>query len=325
MSNPMNTLDRQELLVRAVKDETPLIRSFELVLDSGAELPPFEAGAHLAIHLGNGLTRQYSLFDAPGTGCSYRVAVLKDAASRGGSMYMHDEVQVGDRIRVTGPGNNFPLAEEAATSVLIGGGIGVTPILSMALELHRQGAEFEMHYCARSAEDAAFVDWLRSEAPFRDRVQMHFDGGDPARGLDVQALLAEVIEGRHLYCCGPGGLMDAVEAASSHWPANAVHFERFKASVVATAENQPFSVYLSRSGLELEVPADKSVLRVLRENGFDINTLCEEGVCGSCLTDVLDGEPEHRDQILSADEKSLNDVMAVCCSRAKSSRLVLDL
>nr|WP_067290184.1 PDR/VanB family oxidoreductase [Marinobacterium profundum] len=325
MSNPTNTLDRQELLVRAIKDETAQIRSFELVLESGEPLPPFEAGAHLALHLGNGLTRQYSLFDAPGTGCSYRVAVLKDRGSRGGSRFVHDALKVGDRISVTGPSNNFPLADDATSSVLIGGGIGVTPILSMALELHRQGAEFEMHYCARSATDAAFVDWLRSEAPFRDRVQLHFDGGDPAKGLNVHALLADVIEGRHLYCCGPGGLMDAVEAASSHWPAKAVHFERFKASVVATAENQPFSVYLSRSDLELEVPADKSVLKVLRENGFDINTLCEEGVCGSCLTDVLEGEPEHRDQILTADEKSLNDVMAVCCSRAISSRLVLDL
>ncbi|OXY83762.1 PDR/VanB family oxidoreductase [Oceanimonas doudoroffii] len=324
MRNPITPLDKQPLIVRAVKDEARNIRSVELALESGEALPPFEAGAHLAMHLDNGLTRQYSLYDRPGIRHSYRVAVLKDPASRGGSRFMH-ELKVGDRISVSGPVNHFPLAKEAASSLLIAGGIGVTPILSMALALHHVGSPFQMHYCARHAEDAAFVDWLKNAAPFGDRVQLHFDGGDPSKGLDLRALLAEVVPGRHLYCCGPGGLMDAVEAASSHWPAGTVHFERFKASPVVTGENRPFRIYLCRSKMELEVPAEKTALKVLKENGFDIDTICEEGVCGSCLTDVLEGEPEHRDQILTEDEKSMNDVMAVCCSRAKSDRLVLDL
>ncbi|WP_044874460.1 PDR/VanB family oxidoreductase [Pseudomonas sp. LFM046] len=319
------TLNKQELVVLAIKDEANNIRSFELALGDRGDLPVVEAGAHLAVHLSNGLTRQYSLFDAPGIKNSYRVAVLKDPQSRGGSQYLHEQVKVGDKLSVSGPFNNFPLSPNSASALLIAGGIGVTPILSMAHHLHRCGTSFELYYCARNLQEAAFVDLLRDSVPFKESVEMYFDGGDPSKGLDVKALLATVVEGRHLYCCGPGGLMNAVEAASSHWPADTVHFERFKADPVTTAANTEFKVYLARSKVELVVPCDKSILKVLKEAGFEIDTVCEEGVCGSCLTDVLEGVPEHRDQILTDDEKSANDVIAVCCSRAKSGRLVLDL
>jgi vanillate O-demethylase ferredoxin subunit len=325
MPNHAATLNKHVLVVRAIKDEASQVRSFELALDDNADLPPVEAGAHLAVHLGNGLTRQYSLFDEPGTKNSYRVAVLKDPQSRGGSQYMHEQVKVGDKLPVSGPFNNFPLSPDAASAVLIAGGIGVTPILSMAHHLHRCGTPFELFYCARSEQEAAFVELLKNAVPFKQSVRLYFDGGDPSKGLDVKALLATIVEGRHLYCCGPGGLMNAVDATSSHWPAGTVHFERFKAEPVATAQNSEFRVYLARSRVELAVPCDKTILKVLKEAGFEIDTVCEEGVCGSCLTDVLEGVPEHRDQILTDDEKRANDVMAVCCSRAKSGRLVLDL
>lgn len=325
MSDHICVLDKQALIVRAINDEATNIRSYELAFADGAALPPAEAGAHVAIHLPNGLTRQYSLYDQPGAKTVYRIAVLKDPKSRGGSEFMHEQVKVGDQLNISGPFNNFPLSAKHQSATLIAGGIGLTPVISMARHLHQCGTPFSLHYCARNEVDAAFVEELRREEAFSGAVQMYFDGGDPAKGLNVRDLLAEIVGERHLYCCGPGGLMDAVEAATKHWPKGTVHFERFKAEPVNSAENTKFTIHLSRSNVEFEVPADKSILNVLREQGFDIDTVCEEGVCGSCLTDVLEGIPEHRDQILNDDEKSKNDVMAVCCSRAKTSRLVLDI
>lgn len=325
MRHQAGTLDKALLVVRAVADEAIGVRSYELAREDDAELPAYDAGAHVAIHLGNGITRQYSLYDEPGVRRVYRIAVLKDPASRGGSRYMHDEIAIGERLQVSGPFNHFPMATDARAALLIAGGIGITPILSMAYRLHRDGKPFSLHYCARHEKDAAFVDLLRTAAPFKDCVQMHFDGGDPRKGLDVKALLADVVESRHVYCCGPGGLMDAVEAATSHWPSGTVHFERFAADIQGAAENTPFSVCLRKSGVELEVPADKSILDVLKLAGLKVNTVCGQGVCGACLTDVVEGVPEHRDHILTEDEKRANDVMAVCCSRSKSPRLVLDI
>ncbi|WP_321897512.1 PDR/VanB family oxidoreductase [Burkholderia cepacia] len=319
------TLDRETLVVRSLADEANGIRSYELAREDSDVLPAYEPGAHVAVHLGNGITRQYSLYDEPGVRDTYRIAVLKDPASRGGSRFLHDEVAVGDRLQVSGPYNHFPMAAEATSSLLIAGGIGITPILSMAYRLHRDGKPFELHYCARNVHDAAFVELLQKEVAFSDHVRLWFDGGDPRNGVDVQALLADVVSGRHVYCCGPGGLMNAVERAASHWPDGTVHFERFAAAAPTDAENAPFRVFLHRSGVELEVPADKSILQVLKHAGFSVDTVCEQGVCGACLTDVVDGVPEHRDHILTDDEKCANDVIAVCCSRSKSPRLVLDL
>lgn len=326
MQHQTGTLERETLIVRSLADEANGIRSYELAREDGGVLPAYEAGAHVAVHLRNGITRQYSLYDAPGTRDSYRIAVLKDPASRGGSQFMHDEVAPGDRLQVSGPYNHFPMAAEATSSLLIAGGIGITPILSMAYRLHRDGKPFELHYCTRNERDAAFVELLRNDVAFRDHVHLWFDGGDPRNGLDVKALLADVVSGCHVYCCGPGGLMNAVERAAQHWPAGAVHFERFSAAAApASADNAPFRVFLHRSGVELDVPADKSILQVLKHAGFSVDTVCEQGICGACLTDVVDGVPEHRDHILTDDEKCANDVIAVCCSRSKSPRLVLDL
>lgn len=325
MQHRTETLARQPLVVRALADEANGIRSYELAREDGGALPAYEPGAHLAVHLGNGITRQYSLYDAPGVHDRYRIAVLKDPASRGGSRFLHDVVAVGERLQVSGPYNHFPMSADATSSLLIAGGIGITPILSMAYRLHREGKPFELHYCARHESDAAFVALLRDTVAFRDRVNLWFDGGDPRNGLDVTALLADAVVGRHVYCCGPGGLMNAVERAAAHWPDGAVHFERFSAATPAGTENTAFRVVLQRAGVELDVPADKSILQVLKHAGFSVDTVCEQGICGACLTDVVDGEPEHRDHILTDDEKRANDVIAVCCSRSKSPRLVLDL
>lgn len=325
MQHHTGTLDHETLVVRSIADEANGIRSYELAREDHGELPAYEPGAHVAVHLGNGITRQYSLYDEPGPRDSYRIAVLKDPASRGGSRFLHEEVEVGERLQVSGPYNHFPMADDATSSLLIAGGIGITPILSMAYRLHRDGKPFELNYCARHERDAAFVELLRNTVSFGDCVNLWFDGGDPRKGLDVTALLADVVEGRHVYCCGPGGLMNAVERAALHWPAGVVHFERFSAAAPASAENKVFRVFLRRSGVELEVPADKSILQVLKHAGFTVDTVCEQGICGACLTDVVDGVPEHRDHILTEDEKCANDMIAVCCSRSKSPRLVLDL
>ncbi|WP_175425543.1 PDR/VanB family oxidoreductase [Trinickia violacea] len=325
MQHQTGTLDKQTLIVRAVTDEANGIRSYELTREDYTDLPAYAPGAHVAVHLGNGITRQYSLYDEPGVRNAYRIAVLKDPASRGGSRFLHDEVAVGEQLQVSGPFNNFPMAASATSALLIAGGIGITPIMSMAYRLHRDGKPFALHYCARYEKDAAFVEFLQRAAPFKDCVHMHFDGGDPRKGLDVKALLVDVVQGRHVYCCGPGGLMRAVETAASHWPSGSVHFERFSADKREVTKSIPFRIYLRRSGVELEVPADKSILDVLKQAGFNVNTVCEQGVCGACLTDVVEGVPEHRDHVLTEEEKRLNDVMAVCCSRSKTARLVLDV
>lgn len=322
--NAPERLQQTTLRVTARRVEADNILSLELAAPDGAELPPVEPGSHLVVHLANGLVRQYSLTDTAGSRDHYHLGILHDPRSRGGSAFIHEQVEVGDTLEVTGPRNHFPLVLGAARSLLIAGGIGITPILSMARSLHARGQDFELHYCARSREQAAFAGWLE-DAPFADQVHFHFDGGDPARGLDIETLLQPLMPGQHLFCCGPAGLMNAVEAAASHWPRGSVHFERFKANQDGLGDNRPFRMVLARAGLELEVPADRSALDVLREHGFEIESICEEGVCGSCLVDVEAGEIDHRDQILTAQERRDNDVMTVCCSRARGERLVLDL
>ena len=317
-------LKNAPLRVLQRKSEARNVISLELASIDGAELPPVEPGSHLIVHLGNGLMRQYSLTDPAGQRDRYHIGILRDANSRGGSAWVHEHVNTGDSIEVTGPRNHFPLVLGAAKSLLIAGGIGITPILSMARSLDARGEDFELHYCARDRDEAAFVDWLES-CSFSNRVRFYFDGGNPARGLDVTSLLEPLIPGRHLFCCGPAGLMDAVDSAAAHWPRGSVHFERFKADQDSLGENRAFRLKLTRSGLELEVPAHRSALDVLREHGFEIESICEEGVCGSCLVDVVDGEVDHRDQILTAEERRDNDVMTACCSRARGKRLELDL
>lgn len=317
----------QELMVRVARrqHEAEGICSFELVADPGQALPPFTAGAHLDVCVAPGLVRQYSLCNDPSQTDRYRIAVLREPASRGGSVGMHDQVQVGDRLKVSAPRNHFPLLE-APHSLLLAGGIGVTPILAMARHLHATGAAFEMHYCGRSTQRMAFIDEL-AQSPFASMVQVHADDGAPEQRLDPRRVLASVPDGSHLYVCGPGGFMDHVlgTARAMGWPEARLHREYFAGAVSPTDADSAFDVRVASTGQTLHVPAHQRVIDVLAAHGIDVPVSCESGVCGTCLTRVLDGRVDHRDTFLTDSERQANDQFTPCCSRASSALLVLDL
>ena len=302
------------------------ICSFELVGTDGAPLPSFSAGSHVDVELPGGLTRQYSLCNDPTETHRYLIAVLRDAASRGGSAAMHDAVKEGDVLTISTPKNHFALAHDARSHLLLAGGIGITPLLCMAERLANVGAAFEMHYCTRSPARTAFVGRIAA-SPFAGRVQHHFDDGPAAQRLDIAALLAAPPAGRHLYVCGPKGFMDAVlaTARAQGWPEAQLHYEFFAAEVAPQAGDGSFEVKLASSGRIVVVPADRTIVQALAEAGVSVATSCEQGVCGTCLTRVIDGEPDHRDAYLTDEERCRNDRFLPCCSRASSARLVLDL
>lgn len=302
------------------------ICSFELVSTEGAPLPAFSAGSHVDVQLPGGLTRQYSLCNDPKETHRYQIAVLRDAASRGGSVAMHDAVQVGDTLTISAPKNHFALAHEAKSHLLLAGGIGITPLLCMAERLANVGADFEMHYCTRSRTRTAFVERIAASA-FAGRVHYHFDDGATAQKLDIPALLAEPQPGRHLYVCGPKGFMDVVlaTARASGWPEAQLHYEFFAAEVAPRSGDGSFEVLLASSGRIVVVPPDRTIVQALAAEGIAVATSCEQGVCGTCLTRVIEGSPDHRDMYLTAEEQAAGDQMLVCCSRAASARLVLDL
>ncbi|MBF5011345.1 PDR/VanB family oxidoreductase [Burkholderia pseudomultivorans] len=302
------------------------ICGFEFVSDDGSPLPGFTAGAHIDVHLPGGLVRQYSLCNHPAQADRYQIAVLRDAEGRGGSRAIHDAVRQGDTVRISAPRNHFPLATGAAHHLLLAGGIGITPILSMAERLSSSGEPFAMHYCARSTERMAFVERIAASA-FRDRVRLHVDDGEPAQRFDLAAVLAGAPAGTHLYVCGPRGFMDAVlnEARARNWAEERLHYEFFSGVVETSAADRPFQVRIASSGRVIDVPAECTVVAALAANGVDVLTSCEQGVCGTCLTRVLDGEPEHRDAYLTDDEKAAGDQFLPCCSRSRTAMLVLDL
>jgi vanillate O-demethylase ferredoxin subunit len=316
------------LTVRVARkaDEALDIRTFELVDVTGAALPSFSAGSHVDVHLPNGLTRQYSLCNDAAETHRYLLGVLRDPASRGGSAAMHDLVHEGDMLQISAPKNHFPLAHDARRSLLLAGGIGITPILCMAERLATMGAGFEMHYCVRERARAAFFDRI-SNARFAPQVQFHFDDGAADQRLDIPRLLAAPASGLHLYVCGPKGFMDAVlgQARTHGWPENQLHYEFFAAERASGGGDAPFEVKLASSGRVVAVPAGQSVVHALAEAGVLVQTSCEQGVCGTCLTRVLEGQPDHRDLYLTPEEQAANDQFTPCCSRAKSAVLVLDL
>jgi vanillate O-demethylase ferredoxin subunit len=315
----------RDVAVIARRAETADIVVLDLAASDGRELPSFEAGAHIDVEIRPDLRRQYSLCALPASPCVYRIGVLRDPHSRGGSAAMH-ALDVGARLRISEPRNHFPLCRDAAGTLLFAGGIGVTPLLCMADELQRRGAAFSLHYCARSAGHAAFLADLRA-ADYAERVALHFDDHAEQR-LDIDAVLADARPAAHLYVCGPGGFMAWIEAAAERagWPAAQVHREYFSAEPpAAQAGDQPFRVRLAQSGRVLDVPADRSIVAVLRDHGIALPVSCEAGVCGTCLTGLLAGEAEHRDYYLTDEEKARGDQILPCCSRARSSLLVLDL
>ena len=300
------------------------ICAFELVHPNGASLPSFSAGAHIDVVLRDGLVRQYSLCNDPREAHRYQIAVLRDANSRGGSIAMH-ALEEGGLLDISEPKNHFPLHVKARHSMLLAGGIGVTPIMSMAEALGRAGASFEMHYCTRSAARTAFRDRL-AEARFAGRIHLYFDDARDGGGLNLGALLAQVDADTHLYVCGPAGFiaaaMDAAKAAG--WDDANVHREFF-AAAPAQEGGGAFQVKVSSTGRVIDVAPDVSVVTALANAGVEVPTSCEQGVCGTCLTRVLSGEPDHRDVYLLDEEKAANDCFLPCCSRSKSPMLVLDL
>ncbi len=303
------------------------IVSFEFVAVNGAPLPPFSAGAHVDVYVLNGMIRQYSLCNSPSETHRYVIAVLRDPKSRGGSTYMHDAVYEGDLLSISAPRNHFPLVESASKSILIAGGIGVTPILCMAERLAQQSLPFEMHYCSRSLPRTAFVDRVRQSA-FADRVASHFDDGAPEQHFAIDAVLKSPEPSDHLYVCGPSGFLDYVlnSARRLGWPETNLHREYFNAvSQIEITDLVSFDIEVASTGQVIAVPPEKTVVQALAEHGITIPVSCEQGVCGTCLTKVLAGEPFHRDMFLTDAEHARNDQFTPCCSRSKTARLVLDL
>ena len=314
-----------EVVVTSRNNEALDIYSYELACAQGGELPGFSAGAHIDVHLPGGLIRQYSLCNHPKERHRYLIGVLKDVASRGGSQSLHEQINSGDRLFISEPRNLFPLMAEGRRSLLFAGGIGITPILCMAEHLAHNGADFELHYCARSSERAAFVERLNG-ASFADRVHLHFDEEVDSR-LDAVKVLVNPQPGVHLYVCGPSGFMQHVldSAKAQGWSDEQLHREYFAAAPVATSADGAFQVKLASSGQVFDIPTDKTVAQVLENHGVEIALSCEQGICGTCLTRVLEGVPEHRDLFLTEEEQAANDQFTPCCSRAKSKLLVLDL
>lgn len=301
------------------------IVSFELVAVNGQPLPAFSAGSHIDVHVADGLVRQYSLCNPPHEQHRYQIGILRDPNSRGGSSAMHSDIRVGDVLTISEPKNLFALTPSKRT-LLLAGGIGVTPILCMAEHLAATSAEFAMHYCARSPERMAFKERIGA-SPFADHVHYHFDSGHDEQKLKLKEVIATPDADTHIYVCGPAGFIDHVvnTAKELGWPSTHVHLEHFNAAPVDTGGDAPFDVKIASTGQVYTIPVGKSVIKVLADNGVDLPMACEQGICGTCLTGVLEGEPDHRDMYLTDEERDANDQFTPCCSRAKSALLVLDV
>jgi vanillate O-demethylase ferredoxin subunit len=300
------------------------IVELDLLPLNGSALPAFSAGAHIDVEVRPGLLRQYSLCNDPAETHRYQIGVLREPNSRGGSIAVHEELAEGRRIRIGAPRNRFPLVP-AQRSLLFAGGIGVTPLLSMAEQLARDEAAFEMHYCTRSPGRTAFAARIAASA-YAHQVCIHHDDGPPAQRLDLHRVLPAPHEQTHLYVCGPRGYIDWVcrTAEAAGWAPAQIHVEHF-AGAGPQADERSFEVRLARGGVTLPVPAGRSVAAVLHEHGIALPVSCEQGVCGTCLTRVLAGEPDHRDSYLTDEERCRNDQFLPCCSRSRSACLVLDL
>ncbi|MFP3566612.1 PDR/VanB family oxidoreductase [Paraburkholderia sp. SIMBA_030] len=317
-----------DVRVKQVRYEGRGINSYELTSPEGVKLPPFEAGSHIDIHLKNGVIRQYSLCNPPAERHRYVIAVLKDEAGRGGSRSMHDDVAAGDVVTISKPRNHFALDGNAKKVILIAGGIGVTPLKAMAHELEAHNVDFEMHYCARSREAAAFSEEL-CDMRCAGKLHYHFDDGEKSNQLDLAKLLAQPSPGTHIYYCGPSGFMKACADAASHWPKGTVHFEHFKAPeqpkrVAASAESADgCNVTIASSGQVVHVGADQNLAETLNAAGVDVPTSCCAGLCATCKVRYRDGDVEHNDFILSEEERQ--EYLTTCVSRPVSKTLVLEL
>jgi len=314
---------RSDLLITAREERAEGVISLTLADPGGAQLPAWTPGAHIDLLLDD-VVRQYSLCGVPGDQHRWRIAVLLDPDGRGGSRRVHETLQAGAQVAVRGPRNHFPL-HTVPRYIFLAGGIGITPILPMIAAATEAGADWQLHYGGRNQASMAFTDEL---ARYGERVSLWPQ--DSKGLLPLDEILGDPAEGVLVYCCGPEGLLAAAEQRCASWPPGALHLERFAAkpqaeAAAGTGEESPFEVVCQRSGLTVTVPPGQSILDALEEQGVSVLSSCQEGVCGTCETRVLEGTPDHRDSLLSEEEREENEYMMVCVSRAKSERLVLDL
>ncbi len=312
------------LRVTAKRQVARDIHLFELRDPQGADLPAFTAGAHLPIRVPSGAMRHYSLCGDPADASVYQLAVKREALGRGGSMSLVDGVNEGDTVMAGGPENLFALSDKARSFILVGGGIGITPMMAMVRQLQAEGGRpFKLYYLTRDPESTVFLDELNAPE-LAGRVVIHHDHGDPAQSLDLWKVFEKVASGTHVYCCGPRALMDSVRDMTGHWPDSAIHFESFGADTRPHADDQPFTVELRRSDKRIDVGARQTILDALRAHHVQVPSSCESGTCGSCKVGLLEGQADHRDLVLLPEERD-SQVM-VCVSRCSGGGcLVLDL
>ena len=316
-----------QVRVDALREEAHGVRSFTISRLDGRPFDRYEPGAHIDVTSPSGVTRQYSLCGDPDCRESQIFAVKKEDQSRGGSRSLHEDVRIGTQLSVGAPRNLFQLEESAHEHLLIGAGIGITPLLSMAYRLAARKARFTLHYFARSESHAAFSTLL-TRAPFDAHATLHLGVGRHAMPDALAACLHDVSDQAHVYTCGPAPFMDlVVQAAQRRLPAESIHLERFKAAPVAAEATSldSFEVRLASTGQSVHVDAKTSIVQALASIGVEVDTSCGEGICGTCMVDVVSGEPEHRDHCLSQAERVSNRVICCCVSRSRTRVLVLDL
>lgn len=311
-----------DVVVASRTDVATDIIGLELASVDGNPLPAYDAGAHVDVYVKSGMIRQYSLTGDPTDGSKYRLGVLLDPKSRGGSTAIHTGFTEGQAIKISRPRNNFPMRANGAHTILFAGGIGVTPILNMAYALEAADASWEMHYCGRTPARLAFREEMKQ---FGDKVQIHVDSGPDDQKLDINRVLAVAAADRHLYVCGPNGFMDFIvkSAENNNWAEACIHLERFGAEV--NTDGAPFTVVAQKSGKTFEVQPGETISQKLEEHGIHVQVSCQSGVCGTCLTRVIEGMPDHRDLVQTDLEKASNGQITVCCSRSKTKKLVLDV
>lgn len=315
--------ERYDVMIKKRHVEGGNIAIIEFCSANAQVLPLVEAGAHIDVHLPNGMVRQYSLCQNPAQKDFFRLGILRDPESRGGSQSAFDDLKEGMQIQVSEPKNLFPLVS-AKHTVLIGGGIGITPLITMAYKLKQEGRSFELHYCGASPERCAFVDEIKT-GELAAFTKFHFKSEGANHREFFQSAIQHIDSQSHIYTCGPNGFMDWVInlASSQHFPSQQIHKEYFQIEI-ETGGNA-FEVVAQQSGKTIVVSEEETILQALAREGIDIEMSCEQGVCGTCMCDVIEGEPDHRDVYFTDEEKASNEQILVCCSRSKSARLVLDI
>ena len=309
-----------DAVVRARTAASDGVVCLDLNAPDAGELPPWAPGAHVDLLLGEGLVRQYSLCGDPADRSTYRIGVLREPGGRGGSAFVHERLAVGDLVRVRGPRNHFAV-QDAASYLFVAGGVGITPLLPMIAEVDRRGAAWQLLYGGRTRSSMAFLDQL---ARYDERVEI---APQETHGLlDLHGFLTRHSPGTLVYGCGPEPMLRALEEACTGLPPGTLHLERFSPKEELRAEaDDGFEVYLKASGLTVQVPPDQSVLHAVEAAGVQVLSSCQEGTCGTCETDVLEGAPDHRDSLLTPEERASGETMMICVSRCKGQRLVLDL